>query len=68
MRTIGVQRGSTEEEVALRLLGFEMGLLSDALHALRAAAGLDGVEAKMTLAHVVAGPSAGMHLERSYHA
>jgi len=53
--------------VARRLLEFERQLLGEAVEALRAA-GREGADTKMTLAHVVAGPSAGMHLERSYHA
>ena len=62
-----MKHGSTEAEVARRLLEFERQLLGEAVEALRAA-GREGADTKMTLAHVVAGPSAGMHLERSYHA
>jgi hypothetical protein len=62
-----MKQGSTEAEVARRLLEFERQLLGEAVEALRAA-GREGADTKMTLAHVVAGPSAGMHLERSYHA
>jgi hypothetical protein len=67
LSTMLMKHGSTEAEVARRLLEFERQLLGEAVEALRAA-GREGADTKMTLAHVVAGPSAGMHLERSYHA
>jgi hypothetical protein len=67
LSTMMMKHGSTEAEVARRLLEFERQLLGEAVEALRAA-GREGADTKMTLAHVVAGPSAGMHLERSYHA
>ena len=67
LSTMMMKHGTTEAVVARRLLEFERQLLGEAVEALRAA-GREGADTKMTLAHVVAGPSAGMHLERSYHA
>ena len=67
LSTMMMKHGTTEAVVARRLLEFERQLLGEAVEALRAA-GREGADAKMTLAHVGAGPSAGMHLERSYHA
>ena len=67
LSTMMKKNGTTEAVVARRLLEFERQLLGEAVEALRAA-GREGADTKMTLAHVVAGPSAGMHLERSYHA